>query len=169
MTSTAAPEPPDSPEEYERKLQELLSQTGSWISQGAAGTGVDIIFDRLNKYDEALPSALDKPAVEDASDKEVAHDLKNAEIDQAYQANTLRKSFFKFVVVAVAGVLIASAALMGMYVWSEWSELDPGVMIAWYSATVVQVIGLAYIVARYLFAPRGQINNGSAGLPQAAS
>jgi len=49
---------------------------------------------------------------------------------------------------------------MGLYVKSEWQEVEAAVIVAWFSSNVVQVLGLAYIVARYLFAPRGQIAPG---------
>ncbi|QAY69254.1 hypothetical protein [Xylanimonas protaetiae] len=97
--------------------------------------------------------------VEAATDRAVKGDLNGAAVDAAYLANTLRKGFFYFALAAVGLTPLARVALMGFYVWSEWNEVVPGVVIAWFSANVVQMLGLAYIMARHLY-PNGA--NGSA-------
>jgi len=117
----------------------------------------------LARFDNAGVGSLEGEAKGESSDQQIAdeRDLEHADIDQAYQANELRESFYKYVVRVVTGTLAVSIILVALYMWSEWSEIPGSVMIAWFGSTVVQVLGLGYIVARYLFAPRGQIAPGT--------
>lgn len=119
--------------------------------------------DILALLDEPVTALRSHAGDSEASDAAVKRDIGEAEIDEAYLANTLRKSFFKFIIFVVSLTLLASVVLMALYVKSEWKEVEANVMIAWFSANVVQVLGLAYIVARYLFTPRSKPARASAG------
>jgi hypothetical protein len=111
--------------------------------------------------DEASVATLDVEAEDEASDKAIDSALRRSDVKAAQQAHRMRKRFYNFVVKAVFGTLAASALTMFLYVISQWGKIDAAVMVAFFSAVVVQVIGLAYIIARYLFAPRGQIAPGN--------
>lgn len=116
---------------------------------------------RSEELDRATVDQLDaQPPARDATDAHVDNTLA-AENERRVQANQLRKRFFWAVVCAMCFVLVASVGIMGFYIWSEWGEIDTAVMIAWLSATVVQTIGLAYIIANYLFPALKGNGNGS--------
>lgn len=109
----------------------------------------------VSDIDDALVMQLEEAAVEEASDQDVERALRQTDVAAAKQAHKMRKRFFRFVVRSVVSTLVATGAIMGAYVVSQWGDLDAAVMVAFFSAVVVQVLGLAYIIARYLFAPRG--------------
>jgi hypothetical protein len=67
------------------------------------------------------------------------------------QANRLRKRFYRWTTRVAAAALFLNFAVFGLYMISEWGRLADAVMIAWISATVVEVLGIVAIVARYLF------------------
>lgn len=91
------------------------------------------------------------PVEEEISDAKAEKLLSKAEADRLEQANALRPFFFWSVVASMAFTLLASVGIMAFYIWSQWDDIDSAVMIAWMSAAVVETIGLAYIVANYLF------------------
>lgn len=102
------------------------------------------------------------PVETEISDAKADKLLSQAEADRLQQANTLRPIFFWSVVAAMSFTLVASVGIMGFYIWSQWDDLDSAVMIAWMSAAVVETIGLAYIVANYLFPSDPRQSPGSA-------
>jgi hypothetical protein len=54
-----------------------------------------------------------------------------------------------------AGVLLAlNVVLFFLYMVSAWGHIAEAVMVAWISATVVEVLGIVYIIAKYLFEDR---------------
>lgn len=61
--------------------------------------------------------------------------------------------------VVVAVVLFLSAIGIGVYLWASFwvrQEMpDSSVLITWLSSTVVEVIGIMYVIARYLFPQSG--------------
>lgn len=104
-------------------------------------------------FDEAEVGALATPETTLPSDAEI--DAKaTAAREKAAQTLKLRESFFKTVRWALISILVASAVTMVLYLISEWGNVSPTVMISFNVAIVVDTIGLAYIVANYLF-PRG--------------
>lgn len=50
-----------------------------------------------------------------------------------------------------AAVVVASFGAMAFYIWSQWGKIDPVVMTAWFTSVVVEVLGILFIVASYLF------------------
>ncbi|OZE41420.1 MULTISPECIES: hypothetical protein [unclassified Rhodococcus (in: high G+C Gram-positive bacteria)] len=73
------------------------------------------------------------------------------------QANDQREKFFKWSVWAVSGTLVGNFGIFVLYLKSQWGEISDLVMTAWISATVVEVLGIAYIIASHLF-PNGTRN-----------
>lgn len=130
---------------------------GGLDPDGSGERSLDAWIEELSRFDNAGVDKLEKSAKHESSDQAIDRDLEHADIDQAYQANDLRAKFYKYVVRVVTGTLAVSIVLLALYMVSEWGEIPGPVMIAWFSSTVVQVLGLGFIVARYLFAPRGQI------------
>jgi hypothetical protein len=73
---------------------------------------------------------------------------------KASQTHKFRESLFSTVRWALIATLAASVAVMGVYMGSQWGEIEPAVIISFNAAVVVNTVGLAYIVANYLF-PKG--------------
>lgn len=90
-----------------------------------------------------------------ATDSELDEYTKAA-LDDGKQNRRLRRHFFYFITVAVSTVIIAGIAVVGLYFGSEWGHVDASVIVAWFSAEIVQTIGLAYIVAKYLFSKESE-------------
>jgi hypothetical protein len=69
---------------------------------------------------------------------------------------TLKKVYARWLLVAMS-VQIGFANLgFFLYGGSDHWEIQPVVMQFWLSAAVVQVIGIVYVIARYLFPRRDQ-------------
>jgi hypothetical protein len=69
----------------------------------------------------------------------------------------LRKMLAWFAIAAVSVQLIVANLIFGWYLWANgWKDLPSEIMIAWMSATVVEVIGIVVIIARNLFPARGR-------------
>jgi hypothetical protein len=68
------------------------------------------------------------------------------------QTLTLRHRIAWFAIWAVTAQLVLADVIFGWYLWVNGGHgIEPEVMIAWLSATVVEVIGIIVIVARNLF------------------
>ena len=89
---------------------------------------------------------------------EFRQEMLDADLADRRQTAALRGSFASVIKWAMIATLAATGLLMAAYLLLTTffeAELDTAVMVAWFSSTVVQVIGLAYVVANYLF-PTGQ-------------
>ncbi len=62
----------------------------------------------------------------------------------------LRMQLAWFAIVVVSAQLIVANVFFGHYLFRE-DEVDTTIMVAWLSATVVEVIGIVVIIARNLF------------------
>jgi hypothetical protein len=80
-----------------------------------------------------------------------ANRVKHAEADKAEQSNTLREKFFYAATGGTGALLAVNVVLFAAYMKSEWNHIADSVMLAWISATVVEVLGIVYIIAKYLF------------------
>ena len=67
------------------------------------------------------------------------------------QAHDMRKHFYRLAVALLSGAIIASVGVLGAYMWSQWGEVEATVMVGFFGSVAAEVIGLAAIVARYLF------------------
>lgn len=121
----------------------------------------------------AQPSeSANAPTVDDASSKNVFRLLKgvfstnNMSIDDILLDgerfdHQLKKLFAWIILIAVIGqVVLANIVLLLHLMFGFGGGVDSRVLIAWFSATVVEVIGLMAIVTRYLFPARGQRKKG---------
>lgn len=84
------------------------------------------------------------------------------DLDDRKQTRELRETFAQTIKWTLIGILAATTILMLTYMVSaicRGREIEASVMISWFSSMVVQVIGLMYIVANYLF-PKGENGNG---------
>lgn len=77
--------------------------------------------------------------------------MNDAELKKARQQNKLRKRFFKWAGLTVVLSLLGNFILFAAFMKANGGKISDPVMIAWISATVVEVLGIAYIIANYLF------------------
>lgn len=82
-----------------------------------------------------------------------ARAMEREELARLQQQNDLRRQFFVFASWLAVGVLVFGCALVGYYAWSVDGELEPSVLQFWISSTIVEVLGIIFIIARYLFPP----------------
>lgn len=78
-----------------------------------------------------------------------------------WQDIQLKKSYAKWLLRLVAAQLFVADAVFVAYAWAgeQW-HLDPNVMQFWLSATLVELIGVAVVVTRYLFPRRDRSSTG---------
>lgn len=85
-----------------------------------------------------------------------ANRLKHAQATKAEQSNALREKFFRWAMIGTGILLGVNVLLFFLYMVSMWGQISEAVMVAWISATVVEVLGIVYIIAKYLFEDSGQ-------------
>lgn len=124
----------------------------------------DAIADLLGEY-EVEPEADDVPVdtlgdatASEASDAEA--DLKNeqakADLTETHDKNGLRKEFFNWAKGAMTASIVINGLGMAAYVVSQWGDLSDGVMVGWFATTIVEVLGIGYIIGNYLFNGNGK-------------
>lgn len=109
-------------------------------------------FPDLSRWEDRLSDELD--TAEDFPDDAVVDAKSEAARRKAAQTHRFRGSLFRTVTWSLVGTLLAAVGIMGVYLASQWHHVDSAVMISFNAAVVVNTIGLAYIVANYLF-PKG--------------
>ena len=125
---------PEIPEDLRRLIEQV------------AGSGPP---EEIGPFADQPEDWLAHPPARPASDGDIEAKKKKAE-----QTHDLRGRFFGTVQWALLGTLGSATVLMGCYLFSQWGSVDAAVMISFNAAVVVNTIGLAYIVANYLF-PKG--------------
>ncbi len=104
----------------------------------------------VREFDRVVDELRDrKPALLESTTR--ARSLADAEADRAHQQNHLRERFFAWTRWVVAGALSANFGIFSAYMVSQWHHVSDQVMIAWIGATVIEVLGVALIIAKYLF------------------
>lgn len=133
------------------------------MSQGQAGGE-----DRRSQIDEWIQAASAKPVIE--SEFQPQHKRKSLWgwllgffrtkdmspedilLDGIRFDHQLKKLFAFLIIVAVVGQIIVADVLLVMYLSGRFDPAaDSAVLIAWFSAGVVEIVGLMAIVTRYLF------------------
>lgn len=119
------------------------------------GAPVQSEIERLHSYLTSAAGELDQDStpIKSVSDATIEEKVSAAE-GKAKQTFDFREKFFRTVSRSLIGALIACGLTMLAYVFSEWGTLDAAVMISFNAAVVAQVVGLAFILAKYLF-PEG--------------
>ncbi|KAM9863019.1 hypothetical protein ACI1US_01021 [Leucobacter sp. BZR 635] len=77
--------------------------------------------------------------------------MQSAEINRLHQQNEMRPKFFKLAAALAWSVIIGNFILVGWYAWHAKAAIEPYVIVAWISSTVVEILGIIYIIAQYLF------------------
>jgi hypothetical protein len=116
---------------------------------------------------EKLTSAtpLDRAVSPEALDRAVplagivdAHDHKALVGIDHWQDIQLKKTYARWLLRLVAVQLFVADAVFVVYAWAgEHWRLDTGVVQVWLVATLVELIGVALVITRYLFPRRDGI------------
>lgn len=77
--------------------------------------------------------------------------MQGAEIARLHQQNELRPKFFAAAAALAWVVILGNFVIVGWYAWHAREALNPNVLMFWISSTVVEVLGIVYIIAQYLF------------------
>lgn len=77
-----------------------------------------------------------------------------AALRKANQTHDFRDRFFTTISGSLIGILLSSVLVMLLYVISQWGEVSGAAVVSFNAAVVVNVLGLALILANYLF-PKG--------------
>lgn len=72
------------------------------------------------------------------------------------QQGDQRRHFFVWAIVSISGVLVASTVFMSGYLITMGDQVEPSVMIAWFSSALVETLGLGYIIANSLYEASGK-------------
>ncbi|SKI77699.1 Uncharacterised protein [Mycobacteroides abscessus subsp. massiliense] len=99
------------------------------------------------EFDSASVDQL-KPATPTA--EYAKEHLKELQAAHGYRATMINGA-----INAVKGLLFASTFALGLYIWSEWEDLQPSVIVAYFASVVAETIGILYVIARYLFPSSG--------------
>lgn len=129
------------------------------MSAGDKGDARSELTDALRILDQAGKSATPAAAAKKSHRKRVAFSSEKEELSKSAiklrdmtQTSRLRKQLAVFAIVAVSAQLVVANGYFGFYLWkTQDAGFEPSVMIAWLTATVVEVVGIVVIVARNLF------------------
>lgn len=104
---------------------------------------------------EALDRGVSLPGLVDAHDHKAL-----AGIDH-WQDIQLKKTYARWLLILVAAQLLVADVVFVVYAWvgEQW-KLDTAVVQVWLVTTLVELIGVALVITRYLF-PRRDGNFGS--------
>ena len=83
--------------------------------------------------------------------KKLALDVQQQEVNRLEQEYDHRRAFFRWALWAISIVLGLSAIMFGWYMIVKGPAIDSAVMVAWLSTTLVETLGLGYIIAHSLF------------------
>jgi hypothetical protein len=78
-----------------------------------------------------------------------------------WQDIQLKKTYAKWLLILVAAQMIVADAVFVAYAWAgnDW-HLEASVIQVWLGATLVELIGVALVITRYLFPRRDGISAG---------
>lgn len=81
-----------------------------------------------------------------------------------WQDIQLKRTYAKWLLILVAAQLFVADAVFVTYAWAgeNW-HLETGVIQVWLAATLVELIGVALVITRYLFPRRDRINPSGGG------
>jgi hypothetical protein len=78
-----------------------------------------------------------------------------------WQDIQLKKTYAKWLLILVAAQLVVADAVFVAYAWAgnDW-RLETSVIQIWLGATLVELIGVALVITRYLFPRRDRAGGG---------
>ncbi len=90
-----------------------------------------------------------------ASDESVDKRILEEDVRALQAAHKYRRVMVKWTLRVVGFLTFAATAFMALYIFSQWGNIDPSVMIAYFASIVAETIGILYVIARYLFPSSG--------------
>lgn len=75
----------------------------------------------------------------------------SAEIERLHQQNEMRPKFFKLAAGLTWFIIASNTLIMGYYAWHAKENISSSVLSYWIASTVVEILGIIYIIAQYLF------------------
>jgi len=110
------------------------------------------------KYSELAKKSVDQLAAEEpheASDKDVRAAIDKAKLTELEAANEFRQTLVTSTKWTVTALVGCATLFMGLYIWSQWDHIEASVMIAYFASVVAEIIGILFVIARYLFPKSG--------------
>jgi hypothetical protein len=122
-------------------------------SSGSDGSSAEDLSNETPLERAVSPEALDRgvslPGLVDA------HDHKALVGIDHWQDIQLKKTYARWLLELVAAQLFVADVVFVVYAWAgEHWRLDAGVVQVWLVATLVELIGVALVITRYLFPRR---------------
>jgi hypothetical protein len=87
--------------------------------------------------------------------QDLQNDILEAERDRVQQQKGHRTKFFVWAIIAVSAVLIFGGCMFVWHMNATNGKPADVVIVSWMSTSIVEVVGLGYIIARSLFEVRG--------------
>lgn len=111
-----------------------------------------------NRFDRDSPGLADSDSTDTGMEEstELALEavrirLERHKLKQLRQDRMLRKMIAAWAIGFVAFQLLFANLSFGFFLWHNQAEPDASIMIAWLSSTVVEVVGILWVIARSLF------------------
>lgn len=122
---------------------------------------IEAISKRASRKPEKTVAEENSEAEESTSEALEAVKLRtqNLKLDQRQQDMGLRKALAYWAVFFVCVQLLAANVFFGIYLGHNAVKPDTAVMIAWLTSTVVEVIGILWVIARSLFPFKDKLRN----------
>lgn len=96
-----------------------------------------------------------------ARSEELQNEILEAERDRVRQQKGHRTGFFFWAIFAISIILIFNCSIFAWHMVETAGKPNDAVIISWMSTSIVEVIGLGYIIARSLFLSPSGAANGS--------
>lgn len=119
---------------------------------------VDLGTEAGEQFDRAPADDLASP-VDRRPDKSVEKRISDEKYRALRAANNYRRALVKWTLRVVGGLTGMATVFMGLYMMSQWDEIQASVMIAYFASVVTETIGVLYVIARYLFPSSGPGTN----------
>lgn len=103
---------------------------------------------------ESLLGLADRSSKESEAVFNYDDERNRAKIDKLKNDNEMRKAFFAWASKLTIAIIGLNGVLFAAYLYVQWDGGHPipeSVMFAWVTSTIVEVLGIVAIIARYLF------------------
>ena len=130
---------------------------------GSVGTPLDRLYAQIMKaqaLEDVFKSRQPEGDPDNASVQEESTDaaleatglrLQTLKLAQREQDMRLRRKLSDYAIWIVIVQLAVANLFFGFYLWHNPIDPQPPIMIAWLSSTVVEVVGILWVIARNLF------------------
>ncbi|WP_182359589.1 hypothetical protein [Tomitella gaofuii] len=109
-------------------------------------------LDAYEQYSGLSVDALAEPQSEQPTATfDEANESAREALKRKRQDNKQRGHFYSWATWVAVGCISGNFGIFVAYMCSQWGRISDTVMVAWISATIVEVIGIVVIIAKYLF------------------